>query len=123
MIEGAVNLVEIDLVRTGDWAVAVDIGHVPVKLRGIYRATVVRATRTDQCEYYPIPLTAPLPKIKIPLRPKDSDVVLELQPLIEAAYTNGGYSSDIDYSKSPLLPLPKVVADWVSDWLKKNPVA
>ena len=123
MIAGAVNLVEIDLVRTGDWVVAVDVGYVPVKLRGIYRATVVRATRTDQCEYYPIPLTAPLPKLKIPLRPTDSDVVLDLQPLIEAAYTNGGYADDIDYNKSPLLPLPKVVADWVSDWLKKHPKA
>jgi hypothetical protein len=123
MIEGEVNLVEIDLVRTGDWAVAVDIGHVPVKLRGIYRATVVRATRTDQCEYYAIPLTAPLPKLKIPLRPKDADVVLELQPLIEAAYTNGGYADDIDYSSSPLLPLPKIIADWTSDWLKKHPTA
>jgi Protein of unknown function (DUF4058) len=122
MIDGRVNLVEIDLVRTGDWAVAVDVGHVPVKLRGIYRATVVREVRTDQCEYYPIPLTAPLPKLRIPLRPTDADVVLELQPLIEAAYTNGGYADDIDYGKSPLLPLPKIIEDWTSDWLKKHQV-
>ena len=122
MIEGKVNLVEIDLVRMGDWAVAVDVGHVPVKLRGIYRATVVREVRSDQCEYYPIPLTAPLPKLRIPLRQTDTDIVLELQPLLEAAYTNGGYADDIDYSKSPLLPLPKIVADWVSDWLKEHPV-
>ena len=121
MIEGKVNLVEIDLVRTGDWTVAVDIGYVPVKLRGIYRATVVRAVRPDQCEYYAIPLTAPLPKLKIPLRPTDQDVILELQPLLEAAYTNGGYADDIDYSQSPLLPLPKIVADWTSDWLKQHP--
>jgi len=104
----------------GDWAVAVEVGLVPVKLRGIYRTAVVRALRKDQCEYYPIPLTAPLPKIKIPLRPSDADVELELQALLEAAYTNGGYADDIDYNKSPLLPLPKVVADWTSDWLKKN---
>lgn len=123
MIDGKVNLVEIDLVRTGDWAVAVEVGHVPVKLRGIYRATVVRAVRSDQCEYYAIPLTAPLPKLKIPLRPTDADVVLELQPLIEAAYTNGGYADDIDYGKSPLLPLPKIVSDWTNDWLKQNPIA
>lgn len=122
MIDGKVNLVEIDLVRTGDWAVAVDVGYVPVRLRGLYRAAVVRAVRTDQCEYYPIPLTASLPKLKIPLRPSDADVVLELQPLLEAAYTNGGYADDIDYSKSPLLPLPKIVADWTSDWLKQQKV-
>ena len=54
-----------------------------------------------------------IPKLKIPLRPTDADVVLELQPLLEAAYTNGGYADDIDYNKSPLLPLPKIVADWV----------
>ncbi len=39
MVEGGVHLVEIDLVRLGDWAVAIDIGCVPVKLRGLYRAS------------------------------------------------------------------------------------
>ena len=74
------------------------------------------------CEYYPIPLTAPLPKLKIPLRPTDADIVFELQPLLEAVYTNGGYADDIDYNKSPHLPLPKIVADRVSNWLKQHPI-
>jgi hypothetical protein len=118
MVEGEVNLVEIDLVRTGDWAVAIDIGQVPVNLRGLYRATIVRAGRPDQCEYYPIPLTAALPKLKIPLRAKDNDVILELQQLLDAAYTNGGYADDIDYTQPPLTPLPQAVATWASEWLK-----
>ena len=74
------------------------------------------------CEYYPIPLTAPLPKLKIPLRPTDADIVFELQPLLEAVYTNGGYADDIDYNKSPHLPLQKIVADRVSNWLKQHPI-
>ncbi len=46
MIAGEVNLVEVDLVRTGDWAVAVDVGLLPVKLRGLYRARL--CARLDQ---------------------------------------------------------------------------
>lgn len=120
MIEGEVNLVEIDLIRTGDWAVAIDIGQVPVNLRGLYRATVVRAGRSDQCEYYAIPLTTPLPKLKIPLRPKDADVILELQPLLDSAYANGGYADDIDYTQPPLPPLPQPVTGWASELLKAD---
>ena len=122
MIDGRVNLVEIDLVRIGDWAMAIDLGHVPVKLRGIYRASVVRAVRPDQCEYYPIPLTAQLPKLKIPLRATDADVILPLQPLLDAAYVNGSFGDDIDYSKPPRTPLPKVVAEWTAEWLNRNVV-
>lgn len=77
-------------------------------------------TRPVNC--HAIPLTAALPKLKIPLRPTDADVLLELQPLLEAAYTNGGYADDIDSSKSPHLPLPKIVADWTNDWLKQQKV-
>ncbi len=120
MVEGGVNLVEIDLVRLGEWAIAIDIGCVPVKLRGLYRASVVRAGRPDLAEYYPIPLTGPLPKIKIPLRPQDADVILELQPLLDAAYINGGYYDDIDYSKPPQTPLPQPVAEWTSEWLNST---
>lgn len=86
-LDGGVNLVEIDLVRSGDWAISISLELVPPKLRGIYRALVVRAAEQVDCEYYPIPLTSPLPKIKVPLRPTDADVILELQPLLELAYT------------------------------------
>ena len=105
MIEGGVNVVEIDLVRTGDWTLSIEMEQVPVSRRGLYRAAVVRATRPEQCEYYPISYATPLPKIRVPLRPQDDDVLLQLQPLLDLAYANGAYAEEIDYSQSPTPPL------------------
>ncbi len=38
-----------------------------------------------------MPIRERLPKIRIPLRPSDRDVVLDLQALIDQCYNNGRY--------------------------------
>ena len=43
-----------------------------------------------------------LPNIRIPLRPTDADVILQLQPLLDACYRRGRYWS-IDYTQ-PVSP-------------------
>ena len=63
------------------------------------RELVVNPT---EAEVVPIPLREPLPNIPIPLRPTDGDVVLKLQPLLDACYRRGRYGS-IDYGR-PLRP-------------------
>ena len=52
MLDGGVNLVEIDLLRAGAWVLAVEPGFVPKAYREPYRICVVRAERSSMAEVY-----------------------------------------------------------------------
>ncbi|HUE71886.1 MAG TPA: DUF4058 family protein [Pirellulaceae bacterium] len=98
---GGVNTVEIDLTRTGHRAEVLPIWRLQGEhALATYHACVQRASQPHAVEFYPIPLAQPLPSIKIPLRPDDPDVRLDLQYLIQQAYSRGRYDF-LDYSQPP----------------------
>lgn len=115
---GGVNLVEIDLLREGRYALSAPLEAVPLRCRGPYRILVSRAINLQEVEMYPVPLRDRLPTIRIPLRPADEDVLLDLQSLIEAAYENGGYD-DTDYGSDPQPPLESSDGAWAAALLKE----
>jgi Protein of unknown function (DUF4058) len=117
--QAGVSLVEIDLVRDGDWVVAVPIDALEPKVRTEYRVVVRRGWRRLQAEYYGIPLADRLPTIRVPLRPTDSDVSLDLQALLDQCYENGGYG-DIDYTRPPEPRLPAAAARWAAQLLRRT---
>jgi|688.fasta_scaffold01692_15 hypothetical protein len=119
-LEGGVSVVEIDLIRAGRWSVSIPEDYVPKNRRDPYRAVVVRASNWLRCEYYPISVGTRLPKLKIPLRVSDADVVLDLQLLLNQAYVNGGYRDTIDYKKPLAIPFSPAIEDWIANWLKTN---
>ena len=79
LFHAGVNLAEIDLLRVGDWVVAMPWDALEPDTCTPYRVVVRRGRQRFQAEYYPIDLTDRLPTIKVPLRPTDSDVPLDLQ--------------------------------------------
>ena len=87
-------------------------------MRTPYRVVVHRGWRRLEAEYYAIALPDPLPTIKVPLRPTDSDVPLDLQALLDQCYENGGYD-DIDYAIAPDPPLPAAAARWAAQLLRR----
>lgn len=64
-----------------------------------------------------MPLRERLPAIRIPLRPADADVVLDIQPLVEQAYADGRYD-DLDYREACRPPLDPDDTAWVDDLLR-----
>ncbi len=113
------NLVEIDLVRTGPHVAAIPLGQIPPAQRTPYLVCVHRATAPTKAEVYPIPLQERLPVVKVPLRPQDADVRLELQPLVESAYVDGGYEDGgLDYTRDPQPPLSD--AAWAEQMLREK---
>ena len=120
--KSGVNLVEIDLLRRGLWTTLPPEEAVPPKRRGDYHATVFRASRTGRVEYYPFALRQRLPGIRIPLRPTDPDVALDLQALVDLAYQRGRYD-DIDYRQPLNPPLPAEDAAWAQSLLKERGLA
>lgn len=117
LISARVNLVEIDLVRGGLHSVQVDAALLPRTTGTIHYVCVSRALLPERREVYPCPLRQRLPAIRIPLRPTDPDIPLDLQPLIDRCYELGRYWRS--KWREPLAPpLPDPDAAWAAEQLK-----
>ena len=116
-LNAGVSLVEIDLIRAGRHIVAVPARQFPRSARTRYRVCVVRGWATSRGEVYPIRLRDKLPVVRIPLRKTDPDALLDLQAVIEAAYTNGSYES-LDYSDDPEPMFGEKDESWAGELLR-----
>lgn len=114
-----VNVVEIDLLRAGEPLIDVPWGRLAARHLTPYKACIRRVPAMagdDEVEYYPLPLRERLPRLGIPLRPTDADVILDLQQPIDRAYEMGRYGMRLDYVTTP--PAPPLLADdaaWVAE--------
>ena len=114
LIAAGVNVVEVDLVRAGDWQALLRPHRCPVQSITTYRATIRTPADPGAVGLYPMPLREPLPPIIIPLRAEDPEVKLALQPLIDQAYVNGRYARRLNYNQPPSPPLEPADQQWVS---------
>lgn len=108
---GKVNLVEIDLLRAGQRVFMAPMDRLPPARRTPYQACVWRARKPETWEHFAFPLARRLPAIRIPLRERDDDVLLHLQPLVDQCYENGRYQT-LDYRQPPDPPLAGDDAAW-----------
>jgi hypothetical protein len=120
LLQGSVNLVEIDLLREGHHLMAVPTYLLSFSQLAPYRICVIRACRPDQAEVYQASLRQRLPVLRIPLRESDRDVALALQELVEKSYENGGYDGYIDYRVDPQPPLQGDDAVWADALLREK---
>lgn len=115
---GGVSLVEIDLLRHPPRnRLHIEQGDLPPRAQAPYLTCVRRAWDLGFYDVYPMDLRKPLPRIPIPLRPGESPVGLDLQPLLERAYVAGGHD-DIDYAKPCVPPLEGEDAEWADQLLR-----
>lgn len=110
-----VNVVELDFLRGGEHTIAVRLNDIPPRQRGAWYASVWRVSAWHW-ELYALQLREKLPRISIPLRPTDDDVILALQPLLDQAYERGRYDR-LDYSRPPDPPFEKADAEWLRERL------
>ncbi len=90
-ISGGAKLVEIDLLRQGAWLFPQVIRAVLQQANACYGISVFRAVRPGDYEVYPIRFRDRLPVIRVPLRPSDADVLLDMQPLVDQCHERGRY--------------------------------
>ncbi len=119
-LDAGVNLVEIDLVRAGNYVLALQKDRLSAACRSAYLACVFRATQRNQCAVYPMPLQKPLQNIHVPLRPTDEDAVLRLQELIDDCYRDGRYAAHLDYRLDPVPPFDESDARWIDAILREK---
>lgn len=115
---GGVNLVEIDLVREGGWVFSADERVLPPRKRSPYMVCVFRAIRSWERAFYLLPLSERLPRIAIPLRRQDQDVVLDLQQVVDETYERGRYDR-MDYCQPLDPPLSPDDAAWAKEVLRQ----
>ncbi len=118
LLDTAVHLVEIDLLSTGMHTVA-----LPEESRADlpphrYLICVRRGPERHHFELYPVPLSRRLPRMRVPLKEPDPDVVLDVQAVLDRCYDNGGYADLIDYRRPPSAPLSPEEAAWVDGLLR-----
>jgi Protein of unknown function (DUF4058) len=93
-----VNLVEIDLLLGG--------APLPMKERiepGAYYAIVARGARLPFAELYRWTVRDPLPRLPIPLREPDADILIEFAVLVDRVYDLGRYGRTLRHDA----PLPE----------------
>lgn len=117
-LQGRVNLVEIDLLRGGSDVLLATRDLLPAQAGVGSRVCVSRAIRPEQAEVYVFPLRDPIRPFRVPLRPGETDVVAELQPLLERCYRSGRYWL-ADHSRPLDPPLPPDDAAWAEECLRQ----
>jgi hypothetical protein len=129
LLATAVNLVEIDLLGYGEPTVLAR--HAPIAEPPDWRY-LISISRGDPdrdrsggepplpLEVYPIPLRQRLPRGRIPLRPPDEDVVLDLPAVFTRCYDAGGYDLLIDYGQPPDTLLSEAEAAWLEEFLQDH---
>jgi hypothetical protein len=118
LVRSGVHVVEIDLVRRGEWRSVLEPHLCPREAVTAYRATVRLGGRRWEAYLYPMPLRQPLPAIPIPLRTGDPEVRLDLQQLLEEAYLSRRYGQTLNYLRPPDPPLDPTDAAWADELLK-----
>jgi hypothetical protein len=105
-----VHLVELDLLRGGH--------RLPLRDKlpaGDYYYLVSRGNRRPDCEVFAWSLPDPLPKLPVPLRDPDPDLVIDYAALFAHVFERGRYTGEIDYAQPPPVPLADDMLKWVGE--------
>lgn len=108
---GGANFVEIDLLRRGVPTVNVDAEVLERPPPWHYVVVVTRQT-PPRSEIYATRLVQRLPRIGVPLAPKDADVVLDLQAVFARCWDAGPYADFLAYDQAPAGNWTKAERAW-----------
>lgn len=114
-----VNLVEIDLLRSGE-----PMPVWPAVQPGAYGILVSRAEQFPTAELYRFTVRQPIPTFRLPLRPGDAEPAVSIRAALDRAYDGAGYRFSLNYDAPPPPP-PLSPADsvWVRSRLTTLPPA
>ena len=109
------NFIEIDLLRRGQ--------RMPLSNQNIqshYRILVSRGNQRPRADLYAFNIQNKIPEFPLPLRPEDTEPIIDLQALLTNIYDVGSYDLKIDYTQQPVPELLEDDAAWVDAWLRQE---
>lgn len=121
ILKSDVHLVEIDLLRDGEYTLAPPLNRLREQVRQPwhYLISISRADDPEHYLLYPRTVRERLPVIPIPLAIGEGNARLDLQAILDWCYASGGYANVIDYRQPP--PPPPFSPDdeaWIDELLK-----
>jgi len=113
ILQSEVHLVEIDLLRGGEYTLAPPTKLLQAKLPQGWHYLISVNCGDDRTRYYLYPRTVRerLPVIPIPLAGEDKPARLDLQAVVAQCYEDGAYELRVDYRGDPPPP-PFSEEDW-----------
>ncbi len=118
LLAAGVHVVEVDLVRRGNWRRLLEPHFCPRAAVAEYRAGVRVGSEPSAVYLFPAALRHPLPSVPVPLRRADPPVLLDVQQLVADAYAEDRYGRTIDYAAAPDPPLSPADAAWADALLR-----
>jgi hypothetical protein len=115
MVQG-VHLVELDLLRGGQRMPMLDPWP-----ESPYVLMVARARKLQRCQVWPVVYADTLPVLPVPLARPDPDILIDLQPMVDAIYQRSRYARSIDYTKPLDPPFAAEEAAWLEQRLRGRP--
>ncbi len=115
ILGSATNLVEIDLLRSGE--------PMPMYSHGIqtdYRLLVSRSNLRPKADLYAFNLADKIPSFPLPLKPEDEELTIDLQPLLNQVYEHAAYDLVIDYHQEPIPALRENNQNWLEQLLTEK---
>jgi hypothetical protein len=107
ILSSDVNLVEVDLLRTGD--------PKPVTggIQSDYRILVSRADRRPAADLYAFNLRDVIPLFPLPLRSRDEEPTINLYELLDTVDREAALDLTIDYTQQPIPPVSESDFAWI----------
>lgn len=123
ILKSDVHLVEIDLLRDGEYTLAPPLNRLREQVHQPwhYLVSISRADDPEHCLLYPRTVRERLPVIPIPLAIGEGNTPLDLQAIFNQCYEDGAYGDVIDYAQAP--PPPPFNPDdeaWIDELLKSK---
>ncbi|NET72673.1 MAG: DUF4058 family protein [Sphaerospermopsis sp. SIO1G2] len=115
IFETNTNLVEIDLIRTGEKMPM--ITHTPDT---DYRILVARSHRLPSAQLFPFSVREPIPNFTIPIQKSEPEIELNLQNIFLEIYEQAGFDLTLDYNIPPVPELSGENQEWMDLLLKEQ---
>jgi hypothetical protein len=110
LLRGTASLVEVDLLLGGRRPQV----REPMP-DGDFFAMISRGDRRPQCEVYAWSIRRRLPRLPIPLRAGEPDVIVDLAAAYETTYAGGRYDHAVRYERPLAGPLSDADRAWVAE--------
>ena len=123
VLRSEVNLVEIDLLRGGEYTLAAPSKLLQAEAPSGWHYLASVNCYYDRARYYVYPRTVRerLPVIPIPLLAEDKPARLDIQAVVDQCYTDGAYAVRIDYRRDPPPPaFSEDDAQWIDALLREK---
>jgi hypothetical protein len=121
VLDSPIHLMEIDFLRRGEHSVSAPIGPLTVKFDAWdYLICLSRHTDRRRYELWPVSVRKRLPRVWVPLRVADPDVIVDLQAVFNRMYDEGAYARSVRYDEPAPIPLRPPDEEWARKLLERK---